>query len=159
MRATIMLWNMSVGNSQIVGRLIGSRLCRCVHIHFKKELWNTKWCLYFNNPLRSIVLWFGAFCVRCMHIWCMIVILLHIVRCSIYNATSLTDKCQLRPFTQCSDRILLPDTEMLALVIYSPLAQKTSIKGCLLVFTLFIYGLSPLRSRLFFRPSSYNQGI
>lgn len=72
---------------------------------------------------------------------------------------SSTDKCHLRPFrTHCAVTAFCSMAQTHSLVIHSPLTQKTSIKGCLLVFTLFIYGLSPLRSRLFFRPSSYNQG-
>ena len=62
-----------------------------------------------------------------------------------------TDKCHTGRFTLFGDSI-----RMLAIVIQSPLTKKTPIKGCLLVFTLFIYGLSPLRSRLFFRPSGHN---
>lgn len=82
------------------------------------------------------------------------------VICSIWNASQFHRQMSLEALshTLCSDSILLHGTETLTIVIHSPLTQKTSIKGCLLVFTLFIYGLSPLRSRLFFRPSSYNQG-
>lgn len=61
--------------------------------------------------------------------------------------------------TWCSDSILSHGTRLLTVVIHSPLTQKTSIKGCLLVFTLFIHGLSPLRSRLFFRPSGQSPEI
>lgn len=61
--------------------------------------------------------------------------------------------------TQCGDSVLSHSTRLFNIVIHSPLTQKTSIKGCPLVFTLFIHGLSPLRSRLFFRPSGHIQEI
>lgn len=69
---------------------------------------------------------------------------------------SLSDKCHSRPFTLCRDSTASHGSGMLTVVILSHLTQKTSIKGCLPVFTLFIHGLSPLRSRLFFRPSGHN---
>lgn len=82
------------------------------------------------------------------------------VICLIWNASQSHWQMSLEALhTLCSDSILSHGTGMLTIVIHSPLTQKTSIKGCLLVFTLFIHGLSPLRSRLFFRPSSYNQEI
>ncbi len=82
------------------------------------------------------------------------------VICLIWNASQSHWQMSLEALhTLCSDSILSHGTGLLTIVIHSLLTQKTSIKGCLLVFTLFIHGLSPLRSRLFFRPSSHNQGI
>lgn len=92
--------------------------------------------------------------------WCMIDDHFIKVICLIWNASQSHWQMSLEALhTVCSDSILSHGARTLAIVIHSPLTQKTSIKGCLLVFTLFIHGLSPLRSRLFFRPSSHNQGI
>lgn len=104
----------------------------------------------------SVVVWW--LCVR--KTWWMIDYHFIKVIFSICNASQ--SHCQMSleaPHTLCSDSNLSHGTGMLAVVIHSPLTQETSIKGCLLVFTLFIHGLSPLRSRLFFRPSSYNRWI
>lgn len=67
-------------------------LDRRLHFLFKTESFNTKWsylrwqqCLYFNNLLHSIVLWFGAFCVGIC--WCMIDYHFIKVICSIWNAS------------------------------------------------------------------------
>lgn len=92
--------------------------------------------------------------------WCMIDYHFIKVICFILNAGQSHWQMSLEALhTGCSDSILSHGTGMLTIVIHSPLTQKTSIKGCLLVFTLFIHGLSPLRSRLFFGASSHNQGI
>lgn len=102
------------------------------------------------------MLWFSVWDAR----WCMIDYHFRKVICLIWNAKSASQAKSLKAFhTLCSDSNLSHGTGLLTFVIRSLLTQKTSIKRCLLVFTLFIHGLSPLRSRLFFRPSSHNKGI